>query len=199
MYPSLKWEWPISSRVHSGFFSLPYFPPLTINALVSTNWELSLYLTGGPDRDPSNDLYGSKTNVSNRDRRLGPGASLPREPTARVGVRFLAGGVTSIILGSRRSAGEEEDEGDETNGDDIPNDDDGDQICSRDVDGQWKLSADGKTLRIGIPIRGYRRTVTTMGTIQRVFWSGEEPSTTQTSSTYSIPEEFVYDYRRGIW
>ena len=61
------------------------------------------------------------------------------------------------------------------------------------------MSADGKTLRIGIPIWGYRRTVTMMGTIQRVFWSGEEPSTTQTSSTYSIPEEFVYDYRRGIW
>ena len=171
--------------------------PLTIDALVGTNWELSLYLTGVPDKDPSNDLYGSKTNVSNRDRRLGPGASLPREPTARVGVRFLAGGVTSIILGSRRSAGAEEDDGDETNGDDIPNDDDdddddGDQICSRDVDGQWKLSADGKTLRIGIPIREYRRTVTTTGTIQKVFWSGEEPSTTRTSSTYSIPEGFVY-------
>jgi len=129
-------------RVHSGFCSLPYSPPLTINALVGTNWKLSLYLTGGPDRDPSNDLYGSKTNVSNRDRRLGPGASLPRdrEPTARVGVRFLSGGVTSI-LGSQQSMGEEEDEGGETNGDHIPNDDDdddedGDQICSRDIDGQ---------------------------------------------------------------
>jgi len=37
--------------------------------------------------------------------------------------------------------GEEEDEGGETNGDHIPNDDDdddedGDQICSRDIDGQ---------------------------------------------------------------
>jgi len=54
------------------------------------------------------------------------------------------------------------------------------------------LSADGKMLRIGIPIWGYQCTVTTMGTIQRVFWSGKEPSTTQTSSTYSIPEGFVY-------
>jgi hypothetical protein len=80
-------------------FSLFLIPlSLTINAHVGTNWELFLYLTGGPDRDPSNDLYGSKTNVSNRDRWLGPGASLPREPTARVGVRFLAGGVTSILL-----------------------------------------------------------------------------------------------------
>ena len=104
MYPSLKWEWPIS-RVHSGFFSLPYFPLLTINALVGTNWELFLYLTGGPDRDPSNDLYGSKTNVSNGNRQLGPGASLPHEPTARVGVRFLSGGVMSILLkGYRRTA-----------------------------------------------------------------------------------------------
>ena len=86
-------------------FSLFLIPlSLTINAHVGTNWELFLYLTGGPDLDPSNDLYGSKTNVSNRDRRLGPGASLPSEPTARVGVRFLAGGVTSILLeGYRRS------------------------------------------------------------------------------------------------
>jgi hypothetical protein len=149
--------------------------PLTVDALVGTEWELSLYLTGVPDRDPSNDLYGSRTNVSARDRRLGPGAALPREPTARVGVSLLEGGVASVL--------------------DVPDDDDddgGDGICSGDVDGQWKLSADGKTLRIGIPIRGYRRTVTTTGTIQKVFWSGEEPSTTRTSSTYSIPEGFVY-------
>ena len=87
-------------------------------------------------------------NVSNRYWRLGPGASLPHEPAARVGVRFLAGGVASILR-SQRSVGEEEDDGDETSGDHILNDDndddeDGDQICSRDIDGQWKLSAGGK-------------------------------------------------------
>jgi hypothetical protein len=159
--------------------------PLTIETLVDTDWELSLYLTGVPDRDPSNDLYGSRTNVSVRDRRLGPGASLPREPTARIGVRLSGGGDVSI-LESRPGA---DDDGDDDDRDPV---DDGAQICSRDVPGQWKLSADGRTIRIGIPIRGYRRTVTTTGTIQKVFWSEGEPSTTKTSSTYSIPEGFIY-------
>ena len=74
-----------------------------------------MYLTGVPYCDPSNDLYGSKTNVSARDRRL-PGVPLPREPTARVGVRFLAGGMASVI-GLRRSAGAEEDDEDKEKAD----------------------------------------------------------------------------------
>ena len=90
--------------------------PLTVDALIGTDWELSMYLTGIPDRNPSNNLYGSKTNVSARDRRLGPGVPLPREPTARVGVRFLAGGMASVI-GLRRSAGVEEDNEDKKKAD----------------------------------------------------------------------------------
>ena len=106
-----------------------------------------------------------------------------------------------MFLGSRRVGAEDDgndglpdDDNDDDNddNDDDDDDDDGDRIFPRGVDGQWKLSADGKTLRIGIPIRGYRRTITTTGTIQKVFWSGEGPSTTRTSSTYSIPEGFVY-------
>jgi hypothetical protein len=75
-----------------------------------------MYLTGVPDCDPSNDLYGSKTNVSARDQRLGPCVLLPREPTARVGVRFLAGGMASVI-GLRRSEGAEEDDEDKEKAD----------------------------------------------------------------------------------
>ena len=90
--------------------------PLTVDALVGTDWELSMYLTGVPDRNPSNDLYGSKTNVSACDRRLGPSVPLPQEPTARVGVRFLAGGMASVI-GLRRSAGAEEDDEDKEKAD----------------------------------------------------------------------------------
>ncbi len=90
--------------------------PLTVDALVGTDWELSMYLTGLPDCDPSNDLFGSKTNVSARDRRLGPGVSLPREPTARVGVRFLAGGMASVI-GLQQSAGAEKDDEDKEKAD----------------------------------------------------------------------------------
>mmetsp|Transcript_9122 Transcript_9122/g.18389 ORF Transcript_9122/g.18389 Transcript_9122/m.18389 type:complete len:206 (-) Transcript_9122:2257-2874(-) len=66
------------------------------------------------------------------------------------------------------------------------------KLCSDGARGMWKLSDDGKMIRIGIPIRGYRRTVTTTGTIQKVFWSQGEPATSRTSSTYSIPEGFVY-------
>lgn len=156
--------------------------PLTTEVLTNTNWELSLYLTGVPDRDPSNDLYGSKTNVSLRDRQLGLGASLPRTPTARVRIMLLESGAVSITT----SYAEQSDD----DGDIII--DDSSQICSTDIPGQWKLSDDGKTVRIGIPIRGYRRTVTTTGTIQKVFWSQGEPSTSRTSSTYSIPEGFIY-------
>lgn len=150
--------------------------PLKTEVLVNTNWVLSLYLTGVPDRDPSNDLYGSKTNVSVRDRQLGAGVSLPQDPTARVRITLLDGGAVTI-LGSLAGI----DDGESSS-----------QVCSTDTPGQWKLSDDGKTIRIGIPIRGFRRTVTTTGTIQKVFWSQGEPTTSKTSSTYSIPEGFVY-------
>lgn len=155
--------------------------PLTTEVLTGTSWELSLYLTGVPDRDPSNDLYGSKTNVSVRDRQLGLGVSLPPAPTARVRVELLDGGDVTI-LGSFSG----------TDDDDEATIDDASQVCSMDVPGKWKLSDDGKTIRIGIPIRGYRRTVTTTGTIQKVFWSQGEATTSKTSSTYSIPEGFIY-------
>jgi len=153
--------------------------PLTTEVLLNTNWDLSLYLTGVPDRDPNNDLYGSKTNVSVRDRQLGLGVSLPQDPTARAIIELLEGGVITI-------------RGSYAGTDDDDSSDDASQVCSTDIPGQWKLSDDGKTIRIGIPIRGYRRTVTTMGTIQKVFWSEGEPTTSRTSSTYSIPEGFVY-------
>lgn len=153
--------------------------PLTNKILSNTNWELLLYLTGVPDRDPNNDLYGSKTNVSARDRELGLGASLPSDPSARIKIILLDEGIVSIVE-SRESTDDDDNIGND-------NEDAGEgggsnsQICSMDIPGQWKLSADGKTIRLGIPIRGYRRTVTTTtGTIQK------------TSSTYSIPEGFIY-------
>jgi len=154
--------------------------PLTTAVLAGTTWELSLYLTGVPDRDPSNDLYGSRSNVSVRDRQLGLGVALPNEPTAKVQVQLLADGDVAICGSTTGENGDDECAVDVN------------EVCSTDIPGQWKLSDDGKTIRIGIPIRGYRRTVTTTGTIQKVFWTQGEPSTSKTSSTYSIPEGFVY-------
>ena len=153
--------------------------PLTTEIVSNTNWELSLYLTGVPDRDPSNDLYGSKVNVSVRDRQLGLGTSLPKDPTARVKIELLEGGEVTI-LGSYEGT------------DDSDSVDDASQVCYTEIAGQWKLSDDGKTIRVSIPIRGFRRTVTTTGTIQKVFWSQGESTTSKTSSTYSIPQGFVY-------
>ena len=151
--------------------------PLTTEILTGTNWELGLFLTGVPDRDPSNDLYGSKSNVSVRDRQLGLGVSLPDEPTAKIQIQLLSDGSVAFCDSTSDSGNEE-----------CPVD----EVCSTDIPGQWKLSEDGKTIRIGIPMRGYRRTITTTGTIQNVFWSQGEPATSKTSSTYSIPEGFVY-------
>ena len=156
--------------------------PLTNQVILNTNWELSLYLTGVPDRDPSNDLYGSKTNVSVRDKQLGLGATLPSEPTANVRIELLDGGEVNI-LGSFA---------DNDDDDDSATIDDASQVCNTNIAGQWKLSDDGKTIRIGIPMLGYRRTVTTTGTIQKVFWSEGEATSSKTSSTYSIPEGFIY-------
>jgi hypothetical protein len=85
------------------------------------------------------------------------------------------------------------DEGDETNGDDISNDDDDDDDMDikfarhRTVEiVRGRENASHRHTDMGIP------TFTTTGIIQKVFWLGEEPSTTRTSSTYSIPEGFVY-------
>lgn len=150
--------------------------PLTTEVLLNTMWELSLFLTGVPDKDPNNDLYGSKTNVSVRDRQLGISAKLPSQPTARVTIQLLDGGKVTIL--------------ESLDANDVSSDE-ASQICNTDIPGQWKLSDDGKTIRIGIPFRGYRRTVTTTGTIQKVFWSEGEASTSKTSSTYSIPEGLV--------
>ena len=141
--------------------------PLAPHVLAGTRWDLALYLTGVPDRDPNNDLYGARSNVSLRDRRLGAGAVLPKEPTAWVRVAMLEGGVVDVVGG--------------------PSD-----VCPADVPGQWRLSDDGRMLRLGLPVRAYRRTVTTTGTLEKVFWSEGEAPTSKTTSTYSIPEGLVY-------
>ncbi|KAL9183790.1 hypothetical protein ACHAXT_004646 [Thalassiosira profunda] len=96
--------------------------PLTAEVLVNTNWELALYLTGVPDRDPSNDLYGSKTNVSVRDRQLGLGVSLPKDPTARVRIELLEGGEVTILGSYAGSDGED-------------STDDASQVCYTDIPG----------------------------------------------------------------
>lgn len=54
----------VATGVIRGVKGAPVNPEL----LIGTTWVLDLYLAGIPDRDPSNDLYGSRVNISNRDK-----------------------------------------------------------------------------------------------------------------------------------
>ena len=154
--------------------------PLSPEQLQDTRWRLSLYLTGVPDRDPSNDLYGSRTNVSLRDRRLGLGANLPQSATGCVIVKLVSDGSLTV---------QDSWFGDE---DDVDNNTEKQSISPTSIPGQWLLSPDGRTLRLSIPIVGYKRTVTTKGTIQKIYWSSADESTTQTSTSYTISEGMIY-------
>jgi len=137
--------------------------PLNSDMLVNTKFELDLFLSGVPSKDPSNDLYGSKTNISNRDRQVG--LDVPDEPTVTVQIELLPDGVCEATESAFTSGTEK---------------------------GQWKLADDGRTLRISIDVVGYSRTVQTKGSIQKVFWSDGEEVTRQTSSSYTIPPGFIF-------
>lgn len=124
---------------------------------------MDLFLAGIPERDPSNDLYGSKVNISSRDRETG--LSLPSAPSITVAVEFLGNGVCKAS----------------------PSD-----FTTGAKDGQWKLSDDGKILRFSIDTLGYTRTVETKGSIQNVYWTNEEEKSVRTQTSYSIPPGFIY-------
>jgi len=131
--------------------------------LSGSKYTVNLFLAGVPERDPSNDLYGSKVNISSRDR--GTGLSLPSTPTISIFVEFLENGVCKASP-SEFTGGER--------------------------DGEWKLSDDGKVLRFSMDTLGYTRTVETTGSIQNVYWTDKEEKTVRTRTSYSIPAGFVY-------
>jgi len=131
--------------------------------VVGTSLVLDMYLSGVPEKDPSNDLYGSRVNISNRDKATG--LSLPSSPSTSITIQFLPDGICHADESS---------------------------FTSGTTDGQWKISDDGKFLRFSIDQVGYKRTAVTKGTIQNVAWTSEEERTTSTSTTYSIPPGFVF-------
>lgn len=67
--------------------------PMPSKVLSGTKWSLELYLSGIPDRDPSNNLYGSRINISNRDSRLGLGVTCPEDPSITIQIEFDHDGV----------------------------------------------------------------------------------------------------------
>jgi hypothetical protein len=125
-----------------------------------------LYLVGvSSSKDPSSDLYGSRVNISNRNKELG--LDLPSEPNGgSIDVSFLPDGVCQCSASS--------------------------PFTDATQRGQWKLSQDGTQLRFSIYALGYSRTIQTKRSIERVFWSDQPEVTRQTSSKYTIPPGWVY-------
>jgi hypothetical protein len=138
---------------------------------------MDFFLTGVPSKDPSSDLFGSKVNISSRDRQVG--LAVPDKPSvADVLIEFLSNGKCRCLTDTdftTKAAG-------------IPNSaDDNDSS-----DGDWKLSSDGKQIRFRISVQGYTRTVETRGSIQSVYWSNEKDKVRETSTSYTIPAGWMY-------
>ena len=141
----------------------PTVRTVTYDTIVGKPLTMDLFLSGVPERDPSNDLYGSRVNISSRDK--GTGLSLHSTPSANVKLEFLKDGVCRVSESG---------------------------FTSSETDGEWKVSEDGKISRFSIDSLGYTRTVQTKGSIQNVYWTDEEEKSIQTLTTYSIPPGLVY-------
>lgn len=150
-------KWRQSQNPESNIRTVNY------NTVVGKSLTMDLYLSGVPERDPSNDLYGSRVNISSRDK--GTGLSLPSAPSTNIKLDFLEDGVCRVSESG---------------------------FTSGETDGEWKVSEDGKILRFSINSLGYTRTVQTKGSIQNVYWTDEEEKSIQTSTTYAIPPGLVY-------
>ena len=143
--------------------------PMNPDLLPGTKWELALYLSGVPNFDPSNSLYGSKVNISTRDSELAKdgfaiGATLPNDPSVNVRIVLLEDGKCKV---------------EET-------------AFTTDTEGEWKLSDDGRLIRLSMDCSGYERTVTTKGTIQNVYWSDRDEVEKKSSATYGITPGQIY-------
>ena len=151
-----------------------------VTTLDGTSVALDLFLTGVPNKDPSNDLFAVKTNISSRDRAVGQ--ELPATPS-----------VTNMRLAfsSRSNSSSSTEEEDAARTCTVVDDASG----FGDMDspgGTWRLSDDGRQVRFRIPVRGYTRTVQTKGTIQKVYWSTQDQRSIQTQTVYQIPEGWLY-------
>jgi hypothetical protein len=150
---------------------------VTNDDLIGRTFAIDLYLTGVPNKDPSNDLYGSRTNISSRDRSVG--SSIPASATITdFIVQFLADNKCEVVS-------------DNGSGFAVKRNEDNDEMDSFLI-GDWKLSDDGTQVRFRFGVNGYKRTIETKGTIQKVFWSADEVTTSRTSTVYSIPRGWLY-------
>jgi len=136
-----------------------------VTTLAGQSFDFNFFLTGVPNKDPSNDLFGAKVNISSRDRQVGQ--TVPEAPTlSNIRVTFLE--QEKCVCETESS------------------------FTSRDSSGDWKLSEDGRQIRFRIPVTGFTRTVETRGSIQSVAWSNQPDQTTRASTIYSIPPGWMY-------
>jgi hypothetical protein len=138
---------------------------IAVPALVGKYVDMDFYLTGVPNKDPSNDLYGEQVRISDRDRQVGQ--DVPEEATL-TGIRVRFDDDETCCCETESA------------------------FTTANTQGDWKISQDGKQVRFRMPVKGYTRTVETKGSIQAVFWSEEPEQTRQTSTIYSIPEGWMY-------
>jgi len=138
--------------------------PISADNLVGTKWKIDFYLAGIPDQDPSNNLYGSKVNISSRDPLFALGTAVPDTPSVSAVIELLENGVCKT------------EETEFTSGN----------------DGQWKMQENGNMIRMGINTTGFKRILQTTGTLSKIFWSKSDEISSRASSTYSIPAGVVY-------
>jgi hypothetical protein len=151
---------------------------------------MDFYLSGVPDKDPSNDLFGGRVNISSRDRKIG--LDLPDQPTVTsISILFLEDGTCQCLS-------------------DTP-------FTAASSMGEWRMAAvdspesaaaaaaaaatRGRTneVRFRIPVSGYTRTIETRGTIQNVYWSNEgDRVVRETSTTYRIDPGWIYGEARVL-
>lgn len=131
---------------------------------LAEKYSLELYLAGIPSRDPSNDLFAARTTITTRDKDIG--LTLPEKPTCENVVVEFANSTKCIVATP------------DENG-----------FCLSE-EGDWIVK--DQNFRFRLRVTGYTRTVQTTGTIQNVFWTDEDSKTTQTSTSYTIPEGWLY-------
>eukprot|EP00540_Astrosyne_radiata_P017971 CAMPEP_0116837004 /NCGR_PEP_ID=MMETSP0418-20121206/8416_1 /TAXON_ID=1158023 /ORGANISM="Astrosyne radiata, Strain 13vi08-1A" /LENGTH=343 /DNA_ID=CAMNT_0004466847 /DNA_START=48 /DNA_END=1079 /DNA_ORIENTATION=+ len=136
-----------------------------LQRLEGTTWNIPLYLVGIPNKDPSNDLYGPRVSISTRDKKRG--MNVPAEPTVTVALELLPNGECRVS---------------ET------------PFCEGKKLGGWKVTMKkgSPVLQFSIEALGYKRTIQTKGTIERVYWSQQPETKSQTSTMYSIPPGWVF-------
>ena len=135
-----------------------------MGSLEGSSFLFDFFLAGVPNKDPSNDLFGSKENISMRDRATG--LNVPAEPTV--------GKVKISFLPDKKCRCETATDFTEVG------------------EGDYLLSDDQKQVRFRINVSGYTRRVETKGSIQSVYWSDAPDKTTSSQTVYTIPEGWLY-------